>query len=524
VTPTASCLFDVVASGGRNVRLCSLEANLPASSCTVEVWTRQGTHVGHGTSPAGWQQLGGPVAVEGGGFGVPTPVPLALDLTVLAGTTRALAVLSSCGQQYTPGTGLGAVAASDLFLEVREGSEGPAWSATGSPAVWNGVLHHELPPAVSTGFSGSVPETGAMFNLRAAGGRDITIEHLDANLAAGPCIVELWTRPGSYVGFETSPAGWSLVASAAVEGAGFGTPTRLPFGANVVIPAGLTQGFHLHCDSGMQSSIGTAVGSPAAWDLFLSVEEGAGGGYFAATAAPRVWRGTVTYALDRTCMTSGYAGGAGHESAMFEVTATGGLPVNLITMAVHLEAGPTTVEIWTRPGPFAGFESTIVGWNLVGVATITGLGPGRPTPIPILLNLTVPPGQTQSIHVFASNGQRYTTGVASGGIAVADGDLAILAGNGGSYFDAVATDRVWNGTLCYTAGRCLGLCGDCDLNGVAATITDALTAAQIDVGIVLPLAAQRACCDADGSGSVAILDALRLAQVAVGLGGALACP
>jgi hypothetical protein len=70
---------------------------------------------------------------------------------------------------------------------------------------------------------------------------------------------------------------------------------------------------------------------------------------------------------------------------------------------------------------------------------------------------------------------------------------------------------------------CGGICGDCDLNGVGPTIVDALTAAQLAAGLVVPTTPQTGCCDVDSSSTITILDALLIAQVAAGLSGTLAC-
>jgi hypothetical protein len=66
-------------------------------------------------------------------------------------------------------------------------------------------------------------------------------------------------------------------------------------------------------------------------------------------------------------------------------------------------------------------------------------------------------------------------------------------------------------------------CGDCDDNGVYVTILDALVGAQLAAGLTTPSAAQQCACDADGSGALTILDALRMAQSAAALPVTLSC-
>jgi hypothetical protein len=77
--------------------------------------------------------------------------------------------------------------------------------------------------------------------------------------------------------------------------------------------------------------------------------------------------------------------------------------------------------------------------------------------------------------------------------------------------------------VCVTTPTCTSLCGDCDQNGAGPNVLDALAAAQMDAGLQTPGPVQLTCCDVNGSGSVSILDALLIAQDAVGLPVVLAC-
>jgi hypothetical protein len=61
------------------------------------------------------------------------------------------------------------------------------------------------------------------------------------------------------------------------------------------------------------------------------------------------------------------------------------------------------------------------------------------------------------------------------------------------------------------------ICGDCNGDGVGYTVVDALLAAQIDVGLVIPTPAHLVACEVDGAPGLTVLDALVLAQVAAGL-------
>jgi hypothetical protein len=93
------------------------------------------------------------------------------------------------------------------------------------------------------------------------------------------------------------------------------------------------------------------------------------------------------------------------------------------------------------------------------------------------------------------------------------------------YRDGLATqfsisDHTINGLTYVTCDTC----GDCDLDGQPATVLDALAAARLHAGLDTPASAQRRyCCDVDQDRAVTVLDALVMAQEAVGLPVVLDC-
>ena len=71
---------------------------------------------------------------------------------------------------------------------------------------------------------------------------------------------------------------------------------------------------------------------------------------------------------------------------------------------------------------------------------------------------------------------------------------------------------------------CFMTCGDCDLNGVGPNVVDALQAAQIAAGILVPTFLQTGCCDVNSTMSIDVIDSLIMAQAAAGLSAVLICP
>ena len=95
--------------------------------------------------------------------------------------------------------------------------------------------------------------------------------------------------------------------------------------------------------------------------------------------------------------------------------------------------------------------------------------------------------------------------------------------DGDQDMDVVASSAV-DGQLGWYENNLITLnCGDCD--GIpAVTILDALEAAQLAVGLLVPTGAQWRTCDVNASCEIDILDALCLAQAAAGLLHPLSCP
>ncbi|MEZ6233113.1 MAG: GC-type dockerin domain-anchored protein [Phycisphaerales bacterium] len=117
--------------------------------------------------------------------------------------------------------------------------------------------------------------------------------------------VEVWTRPGSYVGFDGSPVGWTLTQT--VQGTRGGTTvwTPLPLTTPLDIPAGQTTGVLLHCitaGGGIRYSGTSAAPPQTTWsnadvtlfsDIARTFEIPFGGTAF----TPRTFSGIINYTL-----------------------------------------------------------------------------------------------------------------------------------------------------------------------------------------------------------------------------------
>lgn len=130
-----------------------------------------------------------------------------------------------------------------------------------------------------------------------------------------------------------------------------------------------------------------------------------------------------------------YATNNGQRGAMFDLTATN--PVTVICFDANLYTGTTsTYEVYYKVGSFIGSESNAAAWTFVGSASgVTSLGTNVPTPIPIMVNINIPAGQTYGFYVTntSGGGLSYTDGPANNTILASDANLTLRGGVGKSY-------------------------------------------------------------------------------------------
>jgi hypothetical protein len=137
---------------------------------------------------------------------------------------------------------------------------------------------------------------GNMFDVTALS--NITINAFDMNInGTTTATVEVWYRPGSFVGFETSNTGWTQLLTTTVTGMGAGNLTTVPSTLNLSVPAGQTYAFYVTTNGGpsVRYTNGTTLGSLYASNTDLQFFEGKGGGYFSVTNSPRVFNGQIRY-------------------------------------------------------------------------------------------------------------------------------------------------------------------------------------------------------------------------------------
>ncbi len=178
---------------------------------------------------------------------------------------------------------------------------------TGGPAVNNNIV---------TLFTGNTGQAGNMFDIKAV--NTLTVDSFDINCSVSG-LIEVWYRPGSYVGFISTTAGWTKVGDYTVTTSGMNNPTRLPLGG-VTVPAGQTCGFYITYASGTGMWYNSGTGSNEVYtNADMTIEARHAGSYFSVTITPRVWNGRVYYSV-------GGGGAIGCPSIKIPIQVNVGLP------------------------------------------------------------------------------------------------------------------------------------------------------------------------------------------------------
>ena len=116
-------------------------------------------------------------------------------------------------------------------------------------------------------------------------------------------LIQIYTRPGKYTGFELSETGWELVYEETVQLSGEASMTELRLTSKVTVSSDETQSFFIWIDDGnMKYDAGTVEGAVLGSDSFIEFYEGVGiTSKFAGSSenvwSPRTFSGIVRYAL-----------------------------------------------------------------------------------------------------------------------------------------------------------------------------------------------------------------------------------
>lgn len=215
------------------------------------------------------------------------------------------------------------------------------------------IVYSQCGP-LTTSFNHDNGQDGCMFDIVAL--NPVIITGVEMNFDPGTYTIEIYSRPGTHVGFENSAVGWNLEGTTSVTCVAAGQATNIPITLSLNACPGQTVGLYVTCTNGNTNyTNGTGVGNVLAADANIQILEGTGKQYpFDLSFTPRAFNGTIHY----TCV-----------------------PPSCPTA----NAGPDQTICGTNSATMAG--STCGEWSVVSGtgtfsdindpnATVTGLSPG----------------------------------------------------------------------------------------------------------------------------------------------------
>lgn len=443
---------------------------------SVEVWVRSGSYVGFTGSSAGWTLSQVATGVSRGSL-ENTPFMLGTPITVAPAQTTAVylhSITGGSGLRYTgvsgdpPQTSFsnGDLA---LFSDTARTGNVPFAGNVFTPRAFSGTIRY------TNALQTTVPNNGdggVFMNLQAVD-RTIAVTGFDVSLesvAGTTTSIEVWTRPGSYVGFTSSNAGWTLSQSVTGQSAGPETPARFSLSQPITVTANAPVAVYLHSvtASGGILYAGTSGDPPQTlWsnnDLVMFSDRAVTGTVAFANSqfTPRTFAGNLRYTKAFTTARSNNGDGG-----VFMDLDPRDAGLFLTGFDVPLFGAPgvlASVEVWTRPGSYAGFTGSNAGWTLH--TTATGLTQGSLVLTPFLFSppITLGPEGITAVYLHSVTpgaGINYTgTGGSPPQTTWINSDLTMFSDVGragvvpfgGSSF----TPRTFSGVLRYRSDRMFG--------------------------------------------------------------------
>jgi gliding motility-associated-like protein len=152
-------------------------------------------------------------------------------------------------------------------------------------------------------------------------------------------------------------------------------------------------------------------------------------------------------------LTTIFNGSVTRNGTMFKVKALFDVLIN--SFEVHLGAGNNyNIAVYYLQDDYAGNESNSGAWTLIGNANaVTSAGLGRPTLIPLNINIPISGGDTYSFYITVTNNNnlRLSNGTTIGALYKSDGILELYEGTATQYlFGAFLEPRVFNGKINYS--------------------------------------------------------------------------
>lgn len=328
--------------------------------------------------------------------------------------------------------------------------------------------------------------SGNTFTVKAM--RDVKISSFSINaMKRGNGAVKVFTKKGSYIGFEQDIHAWELVYdNPSVTHLRRGEQTHLgKFDSEILIARGSAQSFYVTSTNGLVYKTGSQEASMFSSDNALIAYEGIGMmNEFGTRIAPRIWNGVIFYdnignpslyqcgnficdanesvltcpsdCTARTLETT-FDFDSGSNGNMFMVKATRDTAIYSLDIN-SMYPGSGGLRVLVRQGSFKGYESSPFGWKIVYDRPRMELnGRGHATRLGDLDEVVyVPSQQFVSFYVWVETKLVYTKGTTLLRVSsellpyTSDSFLTVYEGIGvKDYFGPFIDSRIWNGVIYY---------------------------------------------------------------------------
>ena len=356
----------------------------------------------------------------------------------------------------------------------------------------------DLPPLnqLVSSYASERTTAGVMFDVEAK--NDIVIYGVDINtIVQNSADVEMWTKEGTYKGYEKDASAWTLLFNSTLECNGIDVPTPIPTGSfdPVVMKASNRRSFYITFPKGasLRYITGNEEGQEYKSNDDLTIFEGIARrvGFDSAMYSPRVWSGGLNYLVGspptleptssptikpttgsptpvptrqptasptteeerfKTFATS-FDSTSTSAGNMFDITTKNDIVIHEIGINTYKKSD-VNVQVWTKQGTYQNFDKDISAWTPIANVTVQGQGLNVPTMIPIgsFEPVTIMRRSKQAFYITCDGPYlRYSMGVSEGRDIGSNEDLILHEGVGKRLPITAATmsPRVWNGVIKY---------------------------------------------------------------------------
>lgn len=291
---------------------------------------------------------------------------------------------------------------------------------------------------------------GNMFDIVPKKDLSIYAVQINATGTIGTGDMKLYYREGSYIGHNTSNAGWLLHDSVTFNNNPTDGLCDVTLNKPLTLSKGVSYGIYFCYDAGVDYTNGTGT-NQIVDDEFMTCTFGVGGSYFNVTNNPRVWDGRLIYKVaeeqvDTTMLTTIFASNNNYYGNMMDLTAKNDIIID--SLDVNISASGW-VKVYYRNGTCVGNNTSSTGWTLLDSIDVIAAGINNPTRVPLNNRLLIPAGQTYGLYVCSEGSMSYTNDNGSNDTYIDSNIVLTCEYGGGNTFNCLS-DRVWNGTLYYT--------------------------------------------------------------------------